>query len=545
MPFRRALLAAAAGLALADAAIVTLALPDLLVELDTTVEGVAAVIAIYTATLAIVPIPAAALATRIGGRAVAVGGFALFTVASLLCAVADSLTVLLVARALQGAGGAAGLVAAFPVIRGRDAAGLRWWVAAAVFAAAIGPALGGALTEAFDWRAIFIVQAPIAAAAVVAALTMAREIEPREPSGQVAWRAAAGLMLLSAALTAVIFLLVLLLIAGFATSPLTAAGLVTITPIAALLGARLPGHQGARAAAGALLIAGGTLALAWLPGDRLAYTVLPQVLAGTGMGLALTALAGNMLPERSVTDAARLLSLRHAGIALAIIGLAPVVAADLETATERAQLRGVALVLDADLEPSAKLELAPALLSAVDADRPRAGLREAAPAARATVPEEDRATVDGLVTRADAVLVRAVDEAFRRAFQITGGLALLGALILIPLGAPGRALAAVSVALAIAVVVPVFYARQHDRLAPEPVRIADPCQERAAPQAGGLGGFLQGQALSALDRSACRFGSSREELVLALFDDAARRRFMERYEADPRGLGGILGGLFG
>lgn len=545
MPLRRALLAAAAGLALADAAIVTLALPDLLVELDTTVEGVAAVIAIYTATLALTPIPAAALARRLGARVVAAGGFTVFTLASMACAGADSLTVLLVARAAQGIGGAAGLVAAFPLVRGGDAEGRRWWIVAAVFATAIGPALGGALTEAFDWRAIFLVQAPIAAAAVAAALASHEDARPQEPSAPMPWRPAAGLALLSAALTAVIFLLVLLLIAGLATEPLKAAGLVTITPAAALLGARLRGDQRARAAAGALLIGGGTLALAWLPGDRLAYTVVPQLLAGTGMGLALTALAGHMLPERTTGDAARLLGLRHAGIALAIIGLAPLVSADLETATERAQLRGVALVLDADLAPAAKLELAPALLSAVESDRPRAGLREAVPAARKAVAEDEQAVVDRLVVRADAVLVRAVSEAFDRAFLVTGGLALLAALVLLPLGAPGRALAGVAVALALAVAVPLFYNREEDRLAPEPVTIQDPCKDREAPRAEGLGGFLQGQALSALDRSACKLGASREEFVLALFDDAAQRRFIERYNADPRSLGGILGGLFG
>ena len=64
----RVLIALAAGLALADASIVTLALPPILVDLDTTVEGVAAVVGIYTAVLAVGLLPAAALERRVSAR---------------------------------------------------------------------------------------------------------------------------------------------------------------------------------------------------------------------------------------------------------------------------------------------------------------------------------------------------------------------------------------------------------------------------------------------------------------------------------------------
>ncbi|HWT24967.1 MAG TPA: hypothetical protein VN213_15805, partial [Solirubrobacteraceae bacterium] len=65
----RVLIAIAASLALADASIVTLALPPILDELDTTVEGVAAVIGVYTAVLAVALPPAAVLQRRTGARA--------------------------------------------------------------------------------------------------------------------------------------------------------------------------------------------------------------------------------------------------------------------------------------------------------------------------------------------------------------------------------------------------------------------------------------------------------------------------------------------
>src|SRR5262245_31202805 len=98
MSARPLVLAIAAGLGLADASIVTLALPDILSELHTSVEGVAAVIGAYTVVLAVTLVPFERLASTVSLRAVGAGGFALFAVASAACAAADSLTVLLVSR---------------------------------------------------------------------------------------------------------------------------------------------------------------------------------------------------------------------------------------------------------------------------------------------------------------------------------------------------------------------------------------------------------------------------------------------------------------
>ena len=126
-------------------------------------------------------------------------------------------------RALQAVGAAALLAAAFDAIDG-GGSGRRLWVGAAVAGTAAGPALGGLLTEAFDWRAIFIAQAPVALAAVPALLASpiatVREQLPRPPRDLLAGLA---LALLSGALTAVVFLLVLLLISGWSVEPLAAA----------------------------------------------------------------------------------------------------------------------------------------------------------------------------------------------------------------------------------------------------------------------------------------------------------------------------------
>ena len=51
---------------------------------------------------------------------------------------------------------------------------------------------------------------------------------------------------------------------------------------------------------------------------------------------------------------------------------------------------------------------------------------------------------------------------------------------------------------------------------------------------GGIGGILQNLSLEALDRAACKFGSSREELLLALFDDRLQHKFEEEHGVNPR-----------
>jgi MFS family permease len=553
---RSILLAVAAGLALADASIVTLALPELLVDLHTSVEGVAAVIGVYTVVLAATLIPVERLARRHGAPRVGAAGFVVFAVASLACAVAGSLAVLLVARGVQAAGGAAALIATFTLLAGHDGedstvahpSARSLWLGAAVLSAAVGPALGGALTQAFSWPAIFIAQIPIAALAAVVCIQMPDPVPAAAtavPDDPVAtdWRPALALGLVSAALSAVLFLLVLLLVAGWAVSPLKAAGAVTVVPAAALAASRVGGDARWRAAAGCLLVGFGTLALAYLPDARLWWTFAPQALAGFGMGLALPALGGELLPERTARDAARLLAIRHVGIAIALAVIAPITAARLDTATHDARESGVALALDAKLDPARKVALAPALLASVGAESPRLALRTAIDENRGTVSGDELVEYDRLAVRADETLVNAVGDSFFAAFAITGLLAIAGGALLLrtrpraPAWVVGAAVASCAV-LAVQIV-------QWNHQAPDPVPIADPCKARKLPSTGGVTGFLQDQALQLLDSGACKFGSSREELVLALSDDDDARRFEKDHGVNPRSVGGILSGLLG
>ncbi|MEV4422846.1 hypothetical protein AB0L40_23135, partial [Patulibacter sp. NPDC049589] len=359
-------------------------------------------------------------------------------------------------------------------------------------------------------------------------------------------RAGVALALVSAALTAVVFLLVLLLVTGWDVRPLKAAVGVSLLPVAAVVGWRIPGDPWLRASAGCAFVGAGILALAVLPNVGAGWVVLPQVLAGVGMGMALPALAGELLPERTPRQAGGLLSLRHVGITVALLALAPVIAHELDRTIDRTREQVAALVLDARLPPQPKVTSIGSALSDVSADDPRGSLRKAlvSQASKFTSSADDQAVYDQLIVRADDTLVTAVNGAFRTAFLITGGLALLAALIVLPPVGRHPALAVALAAAALALAGAQVLTARGQR--PDPVVIANPCQNRDLPNSGGLDGFLQDAALGLLDRAACRFGSSRESLVLAISDPRLAATYKRDHGVDPRKeLPSLIGGAVG
>jgi MFS family permease len=576
-PAARLPLAGVAFLALADTAIVALALPPILRELDTDVAGVAAVLGVYAVVLAIALLPAERVGRMRGMRELGLAGVALFGLGSLVCGLAGSIELLLGARALQALGGAALLVTAHSVLVGEPAArgeaahtatasgeaadtatasgeaayaatarlepggrrqpGLRLWRLAALLGTAAGPALGGALTQVFGWRSIFLVQAPAALAAVPGCLTAAgRRVEPaalsRERGSSPALTVAfAALALVSGAIAAALFLTVLLLISGWGIEPLAGALVVSIMPLSALAAIRIGGPPRDRAAMGALLVAAGAAALAFLPTASVAWTILPQIAVGVGMGLALAALAGELLPDRDGHESARLLTMRHAGIALALLLLAPIAQHELDTTLQDTRLRGAALILDARIDPQLKLAIAPRLSGSVETEDPRGGLEDVFADARGDVKRDQLTAYDELTTRADDLLVTGVDDGFRTAFLVAAGLALLAAALLALAAARAPAIATVAVAAALAVTA---FALIANSVRPESVELANPCEDRELPSTGGVTGFAQDAALVAADVIACRVGSSREELVLALANEGAARDYEKRYGVNPR-----------
>ncbi len=355
----------AASLVFADATIVTLALPNLLVDLHTTVYGVAAVLAVYTGALGCTALLAHRLLRLAPFEWMGIAALVLFSLASIVCALADRLSVLLVARALQGIAGALVLAVAGASLAPRAA---RAWVFVGVLSAAVGPVVGGALTQAFSWRSIFVAQVPIPLLAAMLRKTWSDALPPTDSMRRPVLRPILVLGLVSGALSALLFGVVLLLVVGWAMRPLSAALAVTLVPISALAGVLVRGHAETRVAAGCGLIGGGIGALAFLPSNAVGWLVLPECVAGFGMGLALAALIEHVLPERAHAGRAVNLAVRHLGITLALVALAPVIAHDLDAATERAKLRTVAVVLDAPISPGEKLRLAPMLVASVRSD---------------------------------------------------------------------------------------------------------------------------------------------------------------------------------
>ena len=175
-----------------------------------------------------------------------------------------------------------------------------------------------------------------------------------------------------------LFLLVLLLVSGWSLEPLAAAAAVSVLPLAALAGARIRGAAATRASAGCALVGAGVLALAVLPEATVAWIVAPQLLAGLGMGLALPALAGELLPERTPARGRASCSRCATPASRSRSSCSrPIAAAQLDATVTDAQERGAALVLDARLPPLEKIELAGPLVADLDPADPRDGLRRA------------------------------------------------------------------------------------------------------------------------------------------------------------------------
>ena len=155
------------GVVLADSSIVVLALPDIYRDLDTTVFGVTWVLVSFNLVMALAAVPAAMVARRVGpGRAAAVG-LAIFAGAGLACGLSDQLSTLIVARSVQAIGGALAVTAALellPVAVGSERRASVVWATAGATGAALGPALGGILTQLVSWQSIFLIQVPVALA---------------------------------------------------------------------------------------------------------------------------------------------------------------------------------------------------------------------------------------------------------------------------------------------------------------------------------------------------------------------------------------------
>ncbi len=370
---RVAALALAVGLVLADSSVVILALPQIYRELDTSVSAVIWVLVSFNLVIALAAVPAAHLARRVGPARTAAIGLAVFAGAGLACGLSSELGTLIAARCVQALGGAAAVTAVLellPASAGSERQATVIWATAGATGAALGPAIGGLLTDLVSWQSIFLLQVPIAILAALPILAVARHeaatgIHSQLPrTGRPHILANIALALVSAAIAAALFLLVLLLIEGWRLSPIGAAIVVSVMPLAALAGRRLGGTVSstrARAGAGAILVAGGLGGLALLPNALIVLTIPPQILVGVGLALVLSALTETALHGRApqAIHGGWTISSRHAGVVIGLLALTPIFTHDIAQQRLDAINAGTAVLLDSKASPLLKLQLAP------------------------------------------------------------------------------------------------------------------------------------------------------------------------------------------
>ena len=438
-------LAIAVATVLADSSVVVLALPDLLSSFDVSIERVSWVITAFNLALALAAVPAAYLAVGAGAARVAAGGLACFAAASAVCASAGSFDILLAARCFQAVSGAAVVCAALALMQetsGSPRRGAAVWAAAAAAGAALGPAAGGALTQAFTWRGVFAAQVPLAVVPLGVLLLRGGLARPTgESAGPVRPRVSPNLALglVSAALTAALFLLVLMLVRAWSLDPLEAAAVVSAIPAAALVTSRIvPPAALSRgpAAAGVILIAGGLAALALVPSADIGWTLAPQVLIGCGLALTLPGLTGDALTGLGpqAIQGGWTIGARHAGVVLGLLILTPIFTADLLAQQAAAERSGTALVLNSALSFDAKLRLGEAIDRQLQQARNR--LPDLRPAFRAQHPHgEDVPVYRRLHADLSDQVRRAATHAFSRAFLVAAVIALAA---LVPIAAGRR-----------------------------------------------------------------------------------------------------------
>jgi MFS family permease len=436
MTARSGLLGLAIGLALADSSVVTLALPDVIREFEVGITTVAWVLTSYNLVLALLALPAAYVARRNPAVAFAAGAL-VFSGASLVCGLASSFELLVGGRCVQAAGGAFLVMAALDLLgetEGSETRAARIWVAAGVLGAALGPAIGGILTQTLGWEWIFLLQAPLALAPLYALRGLVARPLPR-PAGRPHTAANLALLLLSGGLVAALFLLVLLLVDGWRMSPATAGVVVTVMPLAAIVAASRSARAGSvalRTATGVVLVAGGLAALAFLPHAGWGWTIAPQLLVGAGIGLALAALTERALAGRSeqVVHGGWTIASRHAGVVVGLLLLSPVFASALDHNKDEALRAGAAAVLDSHIPPLDKLRVAQDVLQQVDASE---GEGELPDVAAAFEDRPDTEEYHSLLATLEDQLERAVTHAFSTSFLVAAALA-LAALVPLALG---------------------------------------------------------------------------------------------------------------
>lgn len=164
------------SMAFIDGSVVNVALPAMQHELAASVAEMQWIVNAYLLFLGALALVGGAMGDKLGRRTVFVAGIAIFTVASIACGLAPNATLLIVARAVQGIGAAFFVPGSLAIIgavfegeaRGRA---IGTWSAVGAITSAVGPVVGGWLVDAWSWRAIFLLNVPLAVATIALAMS--------------------------------------------------------------------------------------------------------------------------------------------------------------------------------------------------------------------------------------------------------------------------------------------------------------------------------------------------------------------------------------
>ena len=449
----------AVALAFADASIVVLALPEVVTRLHTSISHVTWVITAYNLALIVTAVAVIPVARRLDATRALIAGLALFGLASIGCGLANSMSALVPFRCLQGVGGGLLLCASLPMLASTARPGdspFSAWSAAAAIGIAVGPAAGGILTQVFDWRAIFLAQAPVAALGVILVLvvrprpvaSLRDEVDsggtPLDPV-----TANAGLALLSAGLICALFLVVIMLINVWQLSPIAAATVISAIPVATAIAERyVRGNSPiALGAVGSALVAAGLVGLSLATHLELGLVIITLALVGTGLGLAFPGLTTAALRRGGppAARAAKTVAARDAGIVLGLLVLTPIFVNQLNKAPNQALPAATRAVLTAPIPADLKLSLAPGLTAAYK-NAPQSELPDFGPTfarASAHATPVQRAALRDLHNQLDSIVQRAATSAFRLPLRCGAIFAILVPLLLglrrLYVKRPGRA----------------------------------------------------------------------------------------------------------
>jgi MFS family permease len=197
----------ASSMAFIDGTVVNVALPSLQENLNATAIGVQWVVEAYSLFLSALLLVGGSLGDRFGRRRIFCIGVGIFALASIGCGLAANINHLIIARAVQGVGGALLVPGSLAIISAsfdekRRGRAIGTWSGFSAITTAIGPVLGGWLIENVSWRAVFFINVPIALTVIVLSLWHVPESRDRSETGPLDW---SGALLATIGLGGVVF----------------------------------------------------------------------------------------------------------------------------------------------------------------------------------------------------------------------------------------------------------------------------------------------------------------------------------------------------